>query len=331
MPTLYITATGASVRREGNQLIAQLEDEVLATVPLEHLELVIVQGSNHISFDAIQVCLERGIPIAYLNYYGAFLGRLEPHSPATAHLQRSQLALVSDPVECCALSRLYVTAKLRNAQTVLRRWLEDENLVEHPVLKEIQHQAEVAREATDLDSLRGHEGHAAAIYFREMGRLLPEPWIFEHRRAHPSPDPVNAMLSFGYTLLYNLMLGAIRAAGLNPYLACFHADREGHATLASDLMEEWRPILVDRLIMDLIREERLEYDGFELQDQACLMSDENRRTFLREWERHLAIPITLPSTGTRMPYRTALVQQTLHFARHVQDPKLVPYIGMHIA
>jgi CRISPR-associated protein Cas1 len=140
------------------------------------------------------------------------------------------------------------------------------------------------------------------------------------RQAHPPVGPFNALLSFGYTLLYNLVLGAIRSTGMIAHVGFFHADREGHATLASDLIEEWRAVLVDRTIWAMIRAGDLCPDDFHDTPDGTRLRDPARRAFLTRWERKLDEGITMPGQEHPTPHRFALLAQVTHLARHLRDP-----------
>lgn len=327
MPSLYLSSAGAHVRREGNQLVARRASEELARIPLELLDLVILQGPVQLSSGCIEACMARGIPIAYLSQSGRFLGRLEPVSPTVGELQRAQLRYGEDAARTLALARTFVRAKIGNSRVALEQWFGPE---EAETREALEHARLALDSAGDLEVLRGYEGSAAGAYFRAISRHLAMPWGFERREAHPPVGAMNSLLSFGYTLLFNLVLGAIRSAGMVPHVGYFHADREGHATLASDLMEEWRAPVVDRLVMEVIRRGLVTPDDFAVGEGGWRLQPEARHAFLREWERKLNQGVSLPSADRRFPYRAALYQQVLHFARHVRHPDDVPYVPFRV-
>lgn len=322
MPTLYLTVPGSVLERRQDQLVARVGSLELARVPLEWLDLVVVQGACELTSASVRACLGRGVPIAYLDARGDYLGRLEPVSPRVAALQRAQLIHGQDGDACLALARAVVVAKLRNSGVVAHEWegwTDDAAATVHRAIAG-------AAEARDPDVLRGYEGAGAAAYFRALVRWQGAQWGFEGRAFRPSPDPLNALLSYAYTLLRVRVAGAIAAVGLNPYVGFFHADREGHASLASDLMEEWRPVVADRLVVALVTGGALAPRDFEPDEEGgCRLGADARRLFLRAWESKLERRITLPSLGEPLPLRVAFVQQALHFARHVRGPEEEPY------
>ncbi|MEB3223947.1 MAG: CRISPR-associated endonuclease Cas1 [Candidatus Sericytochromatia bacterium] len=324
MPTLYLAQDGVRVQREGEQLVARLDGDEAARVPLEWLDLVVLQGTCHLTQPALLACLARGVPVAYLSPGGEFLGRLEPPAPRVARVQRAQLRFCEDGPACLALAQTVVHAKLRNAHTVLRR--SARGAEGEAALARIAAAAAGTGRAGDLDALRGWEGAGAAAYFQAWVAGLEAQWGFAGRRYRPAPDPVNAALNFVYALLRSRIAGAIAAAGLNPYLGFFHADREGHATLASDMMEEWRPAVADRVVLAAIEDGLLRLEHADLTPEGDhRLGMENRRALIALWERKLEERITLPCSGTPGPLRAAFLQQVLHLSRHMQAPADEPY------
>jgi CRISPR-associated endonuclease Cas1 len=321
MTTLYLAQDGARLHREAGQLVARQDGQELARVPLEWLDLVVLQGTCHITQPAMLACLERAVPVAWLSAGGEFLGRLEPPSPRVAALQRAQLRLSEDPARCLVVAQAIVRAKLHNARTVLRR-----RAVPPEALARLAAAEDGAGRATDVGQLRGYEGAGAAAFFQALSASLQE-WGFPGRRYRPAHDPVNAALNFVYTLLRVRLAGAIAATGLNPYLGVYHADREGHAALASDVMEEWRPAVADRLVLEAIDDGVLRREAADLSPEGDhRLGAENRRVLVALWERRLEDRITLPCLGKPLPLRAALLHQMQHLARHMQAPEAEPYV-----
>ncbi|MEB3197707.1 MAG: CRISPR-associated endonuclease Cas1 [Candidatus Sericytochromatia bacterium] len=323
MTTLYLAQEGTRIQRVDHQLVASLHGTEAARVPLEWLDLVVLQGACHMTQPALAACLAHGIPVAYLSRRGDLLGRLEPHAPRVARVQRAQLRYAESTTACLALAQQVVHAKLRNAHTVLRRADDEPN---GSALQQLENAAEGCRRAEDTDQLRGWEGAGAAAYFQALADELEPDWGFVGRRYRPAPDPINAALNFVYSLLRTRLCGAIAAAGLNPYLGFYHADREGHTALASDLMEEWRHAVADRLVLQAVESGQLRREDADLGSEGDhQLGDANRRTLITLWERRLEDRITLPCLGSPLPLRAAFLQQVLHLSRHFQDPQAQPY------
>lgn len=326
MPTLYVTTAGSKIQRSGGQLLVRPPGGEATHVPLELVEMVVLQGRCSVTADGVAACLERGIPVIYLRASGAYQGRLESSGTVTAATLRAQARLAEDPARCLALARRVVAAKLDNMAVVLRRGGEG-----HDEASAALHaDAIAAGEAPTLDALRGHEGAGAARYFAALRGMLDLAWGFSRRVAHPPEGPFNALLGYAYTLLYGRQMAAVQAAGLNPYLGFFHGDREGHATLASDLMEEWRPVVADRVVLAAVHSGVIRPDDFHETPDGPRMEPEARTRFLRHWEQRLDEHVTHPASGNQLPYRGVLVAQALHFARCVREPDAVSYLPMRI-
>ena len=175
--------------------------------------------------------------------------------------------------------------------------------------------------ARTLDQLRGYEGSAARCYFQALGRMIDPDWNFSGRRKRPPPDPVNSMLSYGYTLLFYNLYSLLRARGLNPHVGFLHPVRPGHPALVSDLMEEFRAPVVDAVVLKLILNRRVTPDDFTLpaaSGKPCLLGKRSRNLFTKELESKLNSPLTHPHTNQQLDYRRCIEHQVLHLARVIQ-------------
>lgn len=327
MATLFLAQDGIRLKREGEQLVAKLHEDEAARIPLEWLDLVVLQGACHVTQPALVACLAHGVSITWLSRSGDFLGRLEPPTAKNAALQRAQLRFSETPAHCLQLARQLVHAKLRNAATVLRRREADTETA----LNRLALAADAALVAPDVDTLRGHEGAGAAAYFQTLVQQLDPALGFTGRHYRPTPDPVNAAFNFVYSLLRVRFTGAIAAVGLNPYLGVYHADRQGHAALVSDLMEEWRPAVADRLVLEAIDEGLLRLDQANVGTNGdYLLGHDVRRSLLTMWERRLEERVTLPGAEAPTPLRVAFLHQVQHVARHMTDPVAEPYSAWRV-
>ncbi|MFT3938144.1 type I-C CRISPR-associated endonuclease Cas1c [Rhodopseudomonas sp.] len=292
--TLYVTTEGASLRKDGENLVAEVENEERARVPFHMLASVVVFGAVYVSPPLIQALAARGITIVLLDRAGRFQARIEGPVSGNVLLRRAQYRVSERPTD---IVRSFVSAKVANQRTVLQRSLRDYG-EEMAVGLRSRIEAVVDRLAgilrrvgmTDLDveALRGAEGEAAFCYFSVFGSLIrvtdPE-MQFGGRSRRPPRDAVNAVLSFIYVLLTHDCRSAAEAVGLDPAVGFLHRDRPGRPSLALDLMEELRPVLADRLALSLINRRQLRPRDFETQDGgATLLTDDGRRTVLTAWQ-----------------------------------------------
>lgn len=292
--TLYVTTEGASLRKDGENVVAEVEGEEKARVPFHMLTSVVTFGAIYLSPPLIQACAAAGISLVLLDRNGRFQARVEGPIAGNVLLRRAQYRISDAPEE---IVRSLVIGKVSNQRSVLMRMLRDYgNEVEEQVAKAVLDVAErLARiirrvQLSDgtLDSLRGSEGEAANLYFSVFDHLIRSPdremrWRGRSRR--PPLDPVNALLSFLYTLLTHDCRTAAEAVGLDPAVGFLHRDRPGRPSLALDLMEELRPVLADRLALSLINRRQLRAQDFTTRDGgAVVMSDEARKTVLAAWQ-----------------------------------------------
>jgi CRISPR-associated protein Cas1 len=178
-----------------------------------------------------------------------------------------------------------------------------------------------AANAADLAALRGWEGAASAVFYQAFSTFLRPELGFRGRNRRPPRDPVNALLSLGYTLLFNNFYATINIVGFDPYLGLFHEVKRGHAALASDLMEEWRSIIVDSLVLSMINHRELGPEHFLCLEGQIRLTKEGLERFLKRYDARLASTIRYPRLNQRISYRRCIELQTRHLADVISDQK----------
>jgi len=320
MERLIVDTQGSQLYKDGERLNVQREGQLVHSVPLGALRQVVLLGrgvsaSTPLLYDLVQ----RGVDVIYMTQHGRFGFRVQ--GPASKHsaLRVRQVLAAHDPARALALARAVVVGKLHNQAAVLHRYGQALGARGAPARAVLAAQAQKAAAAANLDALRGHEGSGAAAYFAAWPALFDaEAWGFRGRAYYPPPDPVNAMLSFGYALLLNDVLGAVQRIGLDPAVGFFHAIDYGRPSLALDLMEEFRPLLVDRLVLRLLREVDLrpDLDFARAEGQPGVrISDDLRRLFLAMYEEQATVKVRYPALEQNLAYRDCLEQQAEHLAR----------------
>jgi CRISPR-associated protein Cas1 len=291
--TLFVTTEGASLRKDGENIVADVEGGERARVPLHMLGSVMVFGAIFVSPPLIQTLAGRGITLVLLDRVGRFQARIEGPISGNVLLRRAQYRASESPDE---IVRGMVSAKIANQRAVLQRALRDHGEDTPPeqtaaievavdrlgrILRRVAHTTE------GIDALRGAEGEAAQNYFAVFNHLVrsTEPEIqFRGRSRRPPLDSVNALLSFLYTLLTHDCRSAAEGVGLDPAVGFLHRDRPGRPSLALDLMEELRPVLADRLALSLLNRRQLRARDFETRDGgAVTLTDDGRKTVLTAW------------------------------------------------
>jgi len=320
MGTVYVKEQGAVVRRDGERLRVTLQREELTSVPLVHLDQLALMGNVQLTTPAAALLLERGVDVVYLSKYGKFRGRLVRSGSKFAQLRHRQLQMASDERIALSIARPIVMAKVRNQRVVLQRRAE-RVLDVRRALQGMMRMGRRAEKARSLDSLRGFEGKAGAFYFEALRALLPPEWGFEKRAYHPPPDPANALLSFGYTLLLKDVTAAVQLVGLDPYLGFFHALGYDRPALALDLMEELRPVIVDSMFLDIVAKKRLRPDDFERgrnPRRPCSLGEAGVRVVIEQYERRLQTPVVHPLARGQTTYRRAIELQARQLARVIR-------------
>ncbi len=281
--TLFVTTQGAWLSKDGETVSIRVEGEMKLRVPIHLLDGIVCFGAVTMSPFLMAHCAESGVGISFLTENGRFLARVEGAVSGNVLLRRTQYRWADDPDRSADLARAFVLAKIANGRLVLQRGARDHPATAPPLKPAV---ASLARSLTDVDeaesvdSIRGFEGDAARTYFGAFDHLIvsEDPVLrFGGRSRRPPRDPVNALLSFVYTLLLHDVRSALEAAGLDPQVGFLHRDRPGRPGLALDMMEELRPFLADRLVLSLINRRQVRADGFEHRETGGVWMDEGTR------------------------------------------------------
>jgi CRISPR-associated protein Cas1 len=285
MPVLYVNEQGSSVGIANERVQVRRKQKVVQEIPALHVERIVLMVPAYITQQAIRHFMDRGIDIAYLSPNGKFYGQFTRGDGTYVELRLAQFRKFHDAGFRLLLARSFIKGKTRNMISLWRRQRRHGNLaVKIEPLQKIHDSIE---RAASLESLLGLEGSATAAHFRILRSVLQGNWRFDRRIPHPPPDPVNAMLSLGYTLLYSRMSGLLQMNGLDPYLGFFHEPKRGHAALASDLIEEWRGAVVDALILRLINNRQITPADFQTSAGQCRMSQPALKKFVENFENQL--------------------------------------------
>ena len=323
MKHLIIDTQGARLRKQGERLTVHREGKETLSLPLGPLRQVILMGrgvsaSTPLLYDLVR----RGVDVVYQNQGGRFAFRLVGAVSKHSALRVCQVQVAADQSRSLALARAVVAGKLHNQAIVLRRYAEALGDRGRASLQTISAQVVNARQAANVESLRGYEGSGAAAYFAAWPALFDATrWGFGGRAYHPPPDPVNAMLSLGYTLLLNDIIGAVYRIGLDPAIGFFHTVDYGRPSLALDLEEEFRPVIVDTLVLGLLRRGLLHPADFSQTAEGrprAQMTDDARRFFFARYEERLAVKVRHPAWEQNLTYRQCIERQAQHMARCIQ-------------
>ena len=326
MPPLYITEQGAQIRITGRRLVVSKGEAELAVVPLVKVSEVVLLGNIGLTTPAIKRLLREGIDVLFMQRDGRYCGRLVGPPTKFGDLRRWQYLRVGDAQYRLRTAQAIVEAKLRNCRTLLLRYnrkLHDPSVSD--AAESVQRLIGRAGRTETMNALLGVEGRGAAIYFGVFKRLFKDDWPFEKRVRRPPTDGLNVLLSFGYTLLGHAMESAVNLVGLDPYLGLMHVTEYGRPSLALDLIEEFRQIVVDSIVLRACNERLITPESFSEQDdpqRPILLDDAGRKRYLQEWEARLALEFTHPYTKERTTYRRCFELQVREMARALQSGEL---------
>ncbi|MCS6865856.1 MAG: CRISPR-associated endonuclease Cas1 [Gemmataceae bacterium] len=334
---LYLQEPGSTVGKRSEHLIIKKDGNELGQVPLHAVRDVVVCGNVQVSTQALQTMLENDIRISYLTGHGRFLGAVVPAVAKNITLREAQFRRFSDPAVCLQLAKAVVRAKIHNQRALLMRCLRGEEELrgsDEPAARDLWTVLRSLDAADSLDTLLGMEGQGAALYFSQFGRFLkPAPtgaaFDFQSRNRRPPRDPINALLSLAYAMLAKDCFAAVCTVGFDPYKGFFHQGKHGKPSLALDLMEEFRPVIADSVVLTLINNQALTKNDFLIWRDACQLTDSGRRTFFAAYEKRKATEISHPVYGYRMSYARMLEVQARMLAAFVRE-EIPHYTGFMV-
>jgi len=296
---------GQSVR------ITDKDGDVVKELPLANVESLAVVGGVQLSTQALAVFADQEVPVAFLTGAGRVTAMMDPLGPTSAAVRAAQVRVLDQPEKALELARAVTVAKIANQRTLLMR-----NHADLPtrVAADLQECFSAAERAETIDELRGHEGNAAAIYFRYFAGMFKEGvkeiaarFDANGRQRRPPPDPINAVLSFAYSMLTHECTAACRLASLEPTLAALHATRPGRPAMALDLMEPFRPLIADSVAVSAFNRGELVEGHFLSTAAGCALTDAGRKAFFSAYGRRMDTEVTHPVFEYRLSYRRMLM------------------------
>jgi CRISP-associated protein Cas1 len=337
MPTAVINQTGCRVHLKSERLEvfgrneATQTDELLREIPIRDLDRLIVDESVQITSHALAALLRGGIPVNILAWNGQFLGGFLPAHDTHGQARLRQYKRTLDAPFALQMAGRILTAKLYNQRRVLQRLNASRQPAPIPEVEEaltwLDNLFASLSRAHSLDEIRGYEGASAARYFEAWARFLPDEFPFEVRSTRPPLNPVNACISFGATLLYSEIVAFLHAHGLDPSLGLLHRTEDGRWSLALDLLEPFRPVLVEALALDLFSHQIVSQEHFEARDGGVFLNEDGRKKFYLQYERRMERQFMSESAGHRTSLRKQLEDQAVMFKAALEDPaKFEPFL-----
>ncbi len=302
---IRVGVRGQSVR------ITDKDGELVRDLPLVNLESLAVLGGVQVSTQALSIFADQEVPVAFLSAAGRLVAMMDPLGPTSAAVRAAQVRVLDRPEKALELARAVTIAKIANQRTLLMR--NHANLPAR-IAADLQECVSAAERVPTIDELRGHEGNAAAIYFAHFAGMFKEGvkeiaarFDANGRRRRPPPDPINAVLSFGYSMLTNECVAACRLASLEPTLGALHATRPSRPAMALDLVEPFRPLIADSVAVSAFNRGELTEGHFLDTAAGCALTDPGRKAFFSAYGRRMDIEVTHPVFEYRLSYRRMLM------------------------
>jgi len=320
---LYVQARGAKVSKKGEVLEISVDDQPAQTVRLIDVSQVVLMGQVYVTSPTLHELMSREIPVSWHSFGGWFLGHTIGVGHKNVEIRTAQYRASFDPHTCLRLAKGFVLAKIQNQRTLLRRNWKVESVPED-LMDGFQQDMRRAQRAADLGELLGAEGNAAARYFGAFSSMLRKwedvdslAFDFTTRNRRPPTDPVNALLSYAYSLLARSWSVALTAVGFDCYRGFYHQPRYGRPALALDMMEPFRPLVADSCVIQAINNGEVRPSDFISAAGSVALTDDGRKRFIATFERRLSHEIAHPLFGYRLSYRRLLELQARLLARYL--------------
>lgn len=336
MPALYLVEQQTKIRIRNRRVqverdlspdanpqseISNLQSEILLSVPLAQVEQVVIFGNVGLTTPAIDAFLGQNTEVVFLSqrgeYRGRLVGQVTPHVP----LRRAQYARSGDPAFALEMAKGFVRAKLQHQRALLQRHNRERGQAEIAAsIESLARALDELERKTAVSSLLGVEGAATAAYFRGLRKLFDPKWNFDDRNRRPPRDPVNVLLSFGYTLLAEACSSAAQTVGLDPYAGFLHEVAYNRPALGLDLMEEFRPV-VDGVVLWCLNGSQLTPEDFTPgpPERPIVLGAQGQRRFLQAYEHRMDAKFTHPGRGMQFPLRQCIIEQARQAAACIQN------------
>lgn len=329
MGTLYITQQGAVLKKISRRLVVYKGEEKIAEIPVIKVDRVMLFGNIQVTAQAVAFLLDSGVDICYLSSKGRYRGRITPAESKNVLLRVAQYERYLDDDFQLQVSRAIVEAKIKSALGLIRRYRESYPEMDFSEeMAALDQSLDSVRSQTQVSSLLGTEGYATAVYFRAFGRMFRrEEMSFTKRTRRPPKDPVNALLSFGYTLVTNEILSFLFAVGFDPYIGHYHSLAYGRPSLALDMTEEFRHPVVDRFTLYLVNNGIISSKDFDDRaEEGFFLTQDALKQYFRHYENRINKTFRDESTGENVSYRSLFRRQAYRLAKSIQTGGLYePY------
>lgn len=325
--TLFVLTPDTWLSLDGENVVVNLDNSVIRRVPLHTLECILYFGYKGASPRLMGKCAKAGITMSFLTPNGRYLASVSGDNRGNVLLRKTQYRISDDESKSVKIARSMILGKIYNSRWVLERAIRDHGMrLDTEKLKAVsaalRDELKNIESCGDLETLRGHEGDGAKMYFGQLDQLIlsqKKDFFFKSRTKRPPLDRFNALLSFAYSLLCNDCASALESVGLDSYVGFLHRDRPGRRSLALDLMEEFRAVWADRFVLSLVNNRTVKSGSFVSKESgAVLLTDEGRKAFLSSWQERKQDELTHPFLGEKIKWGLVPYVQALLLSRHLR-------------
>ena len=327
MGTIYLTEPGAVVRVSSRHIVVTKGKERLLQMPMIKVERILIFGNIQITAQAVNVLMDEGIEISYLSSNGRFRGKIQPAESKNVFLRIAQYERSLDEEFSASIARTIVEAKIHNGRALIKRYQRNYPEINfEDDLQSIENALIKLKTQKQVPGIMGIEGTATATYFKAFGKMFRGKLRFEKRTRRPPKDPVNAVLSFGYTLLTNEFFSLVTAHGLDPYIGFLHGLSYGRPSLPLDLVEEFRHPFIDRFTLSLFNNQVLTEDDFRVvENQGIYLKKPALKRYFEHYERRVRERFRLHEQAEESNFRQLFQRQVANITKKIMKYKDVEY------
>lgn len=311
---------GSVMSVEGEAFRISNNEGLIRTVPMNSIEGAVIFGGTQVTTKAIAELLQRDIPTTFVSNSGRYYGRLLSTETKGAKTKLAQIKKSEDRGFCARTAHACIKGKILNSVYILSNLNRSRFIpAAKQALEALYGILRSMNSARDVESIRGFEGSAAAVYYHALPYVLKESFGFKNRNRRPPKDPINSMLSFSYTLLMYHVYNAVVLAGLDPSFGFFHSVADNRPALALDLMEEFRPLISDQVVFDMVNHDMVKQDSFHESDEGdypVLMNNDLRKKFIQRFEKRVSTVVLYE--GDKISYRRVFEMQAKKMARCIK-------------
>lgn len=332
MSQIYVTDNGAKISKKGGRIEIISKKGLFRSIPIESVEGITIIGNAQVTTECIGECLQKGIQIQYLSKKGYYFGKVSSTQHVNTKRQRLQLNLTENKEFCLGITKNILRAKTNNQIVLVSRYMKTSNICLSAEIGKMKALRESLKDVNTLQEAMGYEGSISKIYFQSLNKLLKvKEFKFNGRTRRPPKDAFNSMLSLGYTILMNEIYSAVESKGLNPYFGFLHQDNINHPTLVSDLIEEWRAVIVDSTVMSLINGNEISIDNFFDEDGGVFFNKDGLKIFLNKLEGKLETPNKyLTYINYPITFRRAIAMQVQQLCHSIEKNNINIYTPLEI-